>query len=97
MGDLDDDVLDLGLVEMLRRDKVLSSAYLLGQDDREWVFKSQPWHFDGNSFAIKMLSGLERPSSVHVSSASFWVRAHDIPLMCRSETVIYSVANKIRN
>lgn len=62
------------------------------EDDRDWVIQNQPWHFDGNLFAIKILTGSEQPSLVHFSSTPFWMRAHDLPLACWSESVIRSIA-----
>ncbi|KAL8516674.1 hypothetical protein ACS0TY_015076 [Phlomoides rotata] len=39
--------------------------------------------------------GLERTSSISINSASFWVRAHDLPLVCRSKEVIRSIAMRV--
>ncbi|KAL8541281.1 hypothetical protein ACS0TY_002504 [Phlomoides rotata] len=32
------------------------------KEDRDWVLRNQPWHFDNALFAIKPLSGKEQPS-----------------------------------
>lgn len=63
--------------------------------DREWVLKNQPWHFDGNLFAIAALRGTEQPSSIVVNCASFWTRAYDLPIDCQSEKSIISLAQRI--
>ncbi|KAL8539523.1 hypothetical protein ACS0TY_001218 [Phlomoides rotata] len=64
-------------------------------DDRDLVLQNQPWHFDNHLFAITSMVGSEQPSPITVSSASFWVRAHDLPLVCRSDSVIRYVAAKV--
>lgn len=48
-------------------------------EDREWVIRNQPWHFDGHLFAIRALDGNEQPSSVSLSTISMWVRVLDFP------------------
>ncbi|KAL8466365.1 hypothetical protein ACS0TY_035461 [Phlomoides rotata] len=62
-------------------------------DARDWVVRNQPWHFDGQLFAVKPLLGSEQPSTVTVSKGSFWVRAHDIPIMCQTEAALISIAH----
>lgn len=64
-------------------------------DDRQWVLKNQPWHFDGYLFAIHALKGMEQPSAVKISSCLFWMRAHDLHVAYRSIQVIRSIAAKI--
>lgn len=41
------------------------------ENDRQWVLRNQPWHFDGHLFAIRVLTGMEQPSSMSISLASF--------------------------
>lgn len=65
------------------------------REDRNWVLRNQPWHFDGHLFAVKALDGTEQPSRVHISGASFWMRAHDLPLVCRSVAMIKLLAGKV--
>ncbi|KAL8462078.1 hypothetical protein ACS0TY_033235 [Phlomoides rotata] len=138
MGDMDDDVLDMGssagigsvgpiapicLVGKLLTEKNINQFALLDvmsktfrpkgkltarawgkglvlfsfehSEDRAWVCRNQPWHFEGWLFLIKPFSGAEQPSSIQLSMASFWVRVHDLPLTCRSEFVLRSIAAKI--
>lgn len=63
--------------------------------DREWVLKNQPWHFDGFPFVVKGLTGLEQPSAVALSKACLWVRVFDLPLACRSEAVFQLIGGRI--
>ncbi|KAL8503875.1 hypothetical protein ACS0TY_022557 [Phlomoides rotata] len=65
------------------------------ESDMVWVLQNQPWNFDGNLFVVKRLATLEQPSLVHLTTITFWVRAHDLPLACRSESVIRSIASKV--
>ncbi|KAL8524703.1 hypothetical protein ACS0TY_014347 [Phlomoides rotata] len=44
------------------------------EEDRRWVLRNQPWHFDNALFAIKPLSGREQPSAVTFSTSAFWIR-----------------------
>lgn len=64
-------------------------------DDRQWVCKNQPCHFDGSLFAIRLLSGKEQSSSMKISTALFWVRVHDLSLDYRSENVVCLVVHKL--
>lgn len=64
-------------------------------EDREWVIRNQPWHFDGFLFAIQALTGVEQPSSILISKATFWVRVYDLPLLCQNEKVILSIAGRV--
>ncbi|KAL8481739.1 hypothetical protein ACS0TY_028039 [Phlomoides rotata] len=65
-------------------------------NERDWVVRNQPWHFDGHLFAVKPLMGSEQPSSVTVSKGSFWARAFDIPIMCQTEATLISIAHQLR-
>lgn len=42
-------------------------------EDRDWVLKQQLWHFENYLFVVAVLKGTERPSSVEVTTCSFWV------------------------
>ncbi|KAL8498475.1 hypothetical protein ACS0TY_021705 [Phlomoides rotata] len=65
------------------------------QEDREWVVRNQPWHFDNNLFLVQSLSGLEQPSMISLLHASMWIRVYDVPLALHSEDVIRMLANKL--
>ncbi|KAL8493783.1 hypothetical protein ACS0TY_024809 [Phlomoides rotata] len=65
--------------------------------DREWVLQNQPWHFEGNLFAVIPLLGSEQPSLVKVSRASFWARLYDLPMACQNEKTLKTLARKIGN
>lgn len=43
------------------------------REDRDWVLKQQPWHFKNYLFVVAVLKGTEQPSSVEVTTCSFWV------------------------
>ncbi|KAL8511776.1 hypothetical protein ACS0TY_018276 [Phlomoides rotata] len=64
-------------------------------DDREWVLQNQPWHFEGNLFAVTPLSGSEQPSLVKVSRASFWARLYDLSMVCHNESTLKTLARRI--
>lgn len=66
-------------------------------DDREWVINNQPWHFNDTLFIIKALNGSEQPSSIRITTTSFWIRAHDIPMDFRNEGIIAAIAQKLGN
>ncbi|KAL8510505.1 hypothetical protein ACS0TY_017356 [Phlomoides rotata] len=63
-------------------------------EDREWVLRNQPWHFDGALFVIKPLNGTEQPST-RISTASLWTRVYDLPLAYHSERVLRLIAAKV--
>ncbi|KAL8514137.1 hypothetical protein ACS0TY_013313 [Phlomoides rotata] len=64
-------------------------------EDRDWVLRNQPWHFDGALFVIKSLDGTEQPSTIRISNASFWTRVFDLPLVCQSDKVLRLIAAKV--
>ncbi|KAL8527962.1 hypothetical protein ACS0TY_005684 [Phlomoides rotata] len=64
---------------------MLIFSFELGED-REWVIRNQPWHFDNALFAIKPLSGREQPLGISLTLASFWIRVYDLPLLTARET-----------
>ncbi|KAL8508005.1 hypothetical protein ACS0TY_018531 [Phlomoides rotata] len=47
---------------MLKGFKVKGKVTACEWEDRAWVLQNQPWHFEGNLFAISPLSGSEQPS-----------------------------------
>lgn len=63
--------------------------------DREWVLRNQPWHFNDTLFAIKPFISFEWPSSIQITTTSFWVRAHDLPMDCRSEEIITAMGSRM--
>ncbi|KAL8457437.1 hypothetical protein ACS0TY_035338 [Phlomoides rotata] len=63
--------------------------------DRDWVIWNQPWHFDGNLFMGKLLSGSEQPSIVTISKGSFSTRAYDIPIMYQMEATLISIVSRV--
>ncbi|KAL8470043.1 hypothetical protein ACS0TY_032782 [Phlomoides rotata] len=56
-----------GKVSAREWDKSLLIFSFSDPDDREWVLQNQPWHFEGNLFAVTPLSGTEQPSSVRAT------------------------------
>lgn len=64
-------------------------------EDRDWVCRNQPWHFDSHLFAVKMLNGLEQPSAIRITTVPLWVRAYDLPLICLTDRVIHVLAAKV--
>lgn len=64
-------------------------------DDRKWVIRNQPWHFDGHLFAVKALEGMEQPSSISLLKVSLWIRASDIPSNFQIPAVIKSIASRV--
>lgn len=67
------------------------------RDDREWVLKNQPWHFENHLFAITSLMGNEQPSTMVVDRCSFWIRAYDLPISCMNSTTATAIAARIGN
>ncbi|KAL8473873.1 hypothetical protein ACS0TY_030652 [Phlomoides rotata] len=65
------------------------------REDRDWVIKNQPWHFDGHLFVVKILFGIEQPSTIQITSVSFWIRAYDIPPLCHTEMVLKQLAGRV--
>ncbi|KAL8478828.1 hypothetical protein ACS0TY_030634 [Phlomoides rotata] len=62
------------------------------------AFKSRTrvaWHFDGHLFIVKSLDGSKQLSGVAITSASFWTRAYDLPIMCQTETTLISIAKRV--
>ncbi|KAL8536410.1 hypothetical protein ACS0TY_011864 [Phlomoides rotata] len=57
--------------------------------------KGKLTHFDGHLFIIKPIVGAEQPSSIVIDTTSFWVRAHDLPMVFYSEEVIRYIAKKL--
>ncbi|KAL8465068.1 hypothetical protein ACS0TY_034529 [Phlomoides rotata] len=109
--DRGDDVLDLGMVEGSTRERgssfflagqlctsMLINVFAL-MDVMERAFKSRtkavPWHFDGNLFMGKLLSGSEQPSIVTISKGSFSTRAYDIPIMYQMEATLISIVSRV--
>ncbi|KAL8459359.1 hypothetical protein ACS0TY_036736 [Phlomoides rotata] len=65
------------------------------EEDRTWVIRNQPWHFDNALFVIKPLSRREQPSIISLSLASFWIRVYDLPLVCQNTDAITSIAGRM--
>ncbi|KAL8456616.1 hypothetical protein ACS0TY_034736 [Phlomoides rotata] len=65
------------------------------EEDRAWVIRNQPWHFDNVLFAIKPLYGKEQPSSIQFTTTAFWIRVYDLPLLCQTTDSLVSIASKI--
>lgn len=65
--------------------------------DRDWMVSNQPQHFNDNLFAIKPFNGSKQPSSIRITSASFWARAHDLPIDFHNEEIILVIAGKVGN
>ncbi|KAL8515024.1 hypothetical protein ACS0TY_013928 [Phlomoides rotata] len=86
-------LIDVMLKDFRVKGKVIALEW--GLDDRDWVINNQPWHFDGNLFAIAPLTGSEQPVTVKISRASFWERFYDLPLNCRNETAMIPLVRKV--
>ncbi|KAL8467467.1 hypothetical protein ACS0TY_030923 [Phlomoides rotata] len=65
--------------------------------DMDWVVQNQPWHFDNSLFVVSPLSGVEQPSSLSLSHASFWARVYDIPVAFQNETVLRSIGHFVKS
>ncbi|KAL8544826.1 hypothetical protein ACS0TY_005152 [Phlomoides rotata] len=63
--------------------------------ERDWVLRNQPWHFDGQLFAISPLDGSVQPSQIQINRASFWARIYDLPISLQKESTVQSIAGKI--
>ncbi|XP_057808902.1 uncharacterized protein LOC131023381 [Salvia miltiorrhiza] len=64
-------------------------------EDREWVLRRQPWHFDGHLFAVMGLDETAQPSNIRVNRGSFWVRAYNLPMKCMNPTIIRNIGKQI--
>ncbi|KAL8517428.1 hypothetical protein ACS0TY_015609 [Phlomoides rotata] len=65
------------------------------EEDRRWVIRNQPWHFDNALFVIKPLSGKEQLSNITLKAAAFWIRIYDLPLLCQSTDTLISIRNRL--
>lgn len=63
--------------------------------DMEWVINHQPWHFDNNFFAVRIVDSEEQPSSLSINMVSLWMRAYDLPVSCMREASIHAIAKQI--
>lgn len=61
--------------------------------DMESVLKAGPWNFDRNFIILERVTDEEQPSDINMHRVSFWVRAYDLPLKMRSD----SMASKLGN
>ncbi|XP_040998212.1 uncharacterized protein LOC121244266 [Juglans microcarpa x Juglans regia] len=63
--------------------------------DKEKVIQEGPWSFDKHLVLLKDVDGRKQVKQIQLTSASFWVRLHDLPLMARNEYVGRLLGEKI--
>ncbi|KAL8462731.1 hypothetical protein ACS0TY_033667 [Phlomoides rotata] len=51
--------------------------------DMQGILSHEPWHFDKNIILLKELGGGEQPSTIKFTTATFWIRIYDLPLLAR--------------
>lgn len=56
--------------------------------DMAGVMAWEPWHFDKNIILLKELKSDEKPSSVVLDKAIFWIRMYDLSKGARKESII---------
>ncbi|XP_021766647.1 uncharacterized protein LOC110731120 [Chenopodium quinoa] len=63
--------------------------------DKEKVLDGAPWNFDNQLLLMGEIHGDEQPDSIELKFFPFWVRLYNLPLDCRSNNDIKTVAEKI--
>lgn len=55
--------------------------------DKEKVLREGPWSFDKHLVMLKEVNGWQQVHKITLTTATFWVRLHDLPLMARTGVV----------
>uniref|UniRef100_A0A803M810 CCHC-type domain-containing protein n=1 Tax=Chenopodium quinoa TaxID=63459 RepID=A0A803M810_CHEQI len=67
----------------------------LKKRDREKILKGAPWIFDNNLVLLKEINGSEQPESIELKLCPFWIRLYNLPLDCRSNRDVKTIAEKV--
>lgn len=67
------------------------------ETELKWVIKSQPWHFEGHLFLIRLLEEKEQPSKILLTEAQLWARIYDAPVSCMNLPTAQAIAKKLGN
>lgn len=59
--------------------------------DKQRVLAGRPWLFDQHLVALEDFDGNTIPTQMTFNTAAFWIQVHDIPLVCMSKAVGYSI------
>lgn len=60
--------------------------------DRNKVLKGRPWTFDNHLVMLQEIEGEVQPSNIAMTHCPFWLRIYNLPMDCRSEISIRTVA-----
>ncbi|XP_021729763.1 uncharacterized protein LOC110696718 [Chenopodium quinoa] len=63
--------------------------------DREKILNGEPWIFDNNVVILKETNGAEQPESIDMRLCPFWIRLYNLPLDCRSNRDVKTIAEKV--
>ncbi|KAF5464529.1 hypothetical protein F2P56_014601 [Juglans regia] len=68
-------------------DSTLMLAEFESIKDKEKVLRGGPWSFDNHLVLMAEVDGRSQVHQIKLTTAAFWVRIHDLPLMARTEYV----------